>query len=299
MSKHTAYAAAVTQATAPAGRRQSNWPAMTTVLLLVIGFTYSDDIVEFALDLSGRRFADTGPWLVFALDGLLVLGTLALKWRISGRDSALRTFLRRQVTGLWGIGAALVVVSHLVLIGTAAPRARLEVSTSVWVSLLFTLVFVTAMALMLVSVLSEGNTSASRGWVVPLVLGTLAAQFASALWYPVIDVQEDCSDVASWFFSDIAHITPVVLLTLGLELNYVRRNTTAQNAGVRVAPVLTVMMLGVSEILALSMMVKAETPQCGMAAVWHEYIAFVFTAQSMTTGLATLMWLLVKDSAQE
>ena len=71
------------------------------------------------------------------------------------------------------------------------------------------------------------------------------------------------------------------------------------DAGMRVAPVLTVMMLGVSEVFALSMMVKADMPKCGMAAVWHEYIAFVFTAQSMTTGLATLMWQLVKDSLQE
>ena len=168
-----------------------------------------------------------------------------------------------------------------------------------WVSLLSTLVFVTAMALLLISALSEGSTTASRGWVVPLVLGTLAAQFASALWYPAIDVEEGCSDVASWYFSDMAHITPVILLTLGLELNYLRRNTAAQDAGMRVAPVLTVMMLGVSEVFALSMMVKADMPKCGMAAVWHEYIAFVFTAQSMTTGLATLMWLLVKDSVQE
>ena len=50
----------MTQATAPTTGRQSNWPAMTAVLLLVIGFTYSDDIVEFALDLSGRTFADAG-----------------------------------------------------------------------------------------------------------------------------------------------------------------------------------------------------------------------------------------------
>ena len=54
-----------------------------------------------------------------------------------------------------------------------------------------------------------------------------------------------------------------------------------------------------SLLLAFSMMVKADIPRCGMAAVWHEYIAFVFTAQSMAIGLTTLVWLLVKDSTQE
>lgn len=273
---------------------------MTAALLLVIGFTYSDDMVEFALDLTGRRFAGAGPWLVFALDSLLVVGTAVLKWRISGRGSDPMAFLRRLPTSWWGLGAALVVVAHLVLIATAAPRARLGVSTSVWVSLASTVVFVTAMALLLVSALSDGDTATSRGWVVPLVLGTLVAQVGSALWYPVIDVEKGCAgDVASWYFSDMAHITPVVLLTLGLELNYLRRNTTTLSPGMKVAPVLTVMMLTFSILLAFSMTVKADMPKCGMAAVWHEYISFVFTAQSMAIGLTTLVWLLVKDSLTE
>ena len=45
-SKHTPYAAAVTPESAPTDRRQPIWPAMTAVLLLVIGFTYSDDAVD-------------------------------------------------------------------------------------------------------------------------------------------------------------------------------------------------------------------------------------------------------------
>lgn len=274
---------------------------MIAALLLVIGFTYSDDAVEFVVDLSGRRLAGAGPWLVFALDSLLVAGTAVLKWRIGGGEGRDRAaFLRRLVISRWSLGAALVVVSHLVLIATAAPRARLGVSTSLGVSLLSTSVFVTAMALMLVSALSDGSTSTSRGWAAPLVLGTLVAQFASALWYPAIDVEKGCAgDVASWYFSDMVHITPVVLLTLGVELNYLRRNTSTLSAGMRVAPVLTVMVLAASMLLAFSMMVKADMPKCGMAAVWHEYISFVFTAQSMTIGVTTLVWLLVKDSVAE
>ncbi len=271
---------------------------MATALILVIGFTYSDDVVELILDLSGSQFAGAGPWLVFALDCALVTGTALLKWRISGRGTTPAVFLRRLPTSRWGLGAALMVVSHLTLIATAAPRARLGLSTSVGVSLLSTAVFVTAMALLLTSALTDGTGSISRSWVVPLVAGTLVAQAASALWYPVINTAGGCAgDVASWFFSDMVHITPVVLLTLGMEMNYARRNSTALNPGMRVAPVLTIMMLSASEVLAFSMVVKADMPKCGLAAVWHEYFSFVFTTQSMATGLATLVWLLVKDSA--
>ena len=88
----------------------------------------------------------------------------------------------------------------------------------------------------------------------------------------------------------------MVLLTLCLELNYLRRNDTTLSAGMRVAPVLTAMMLTVSITLAFSMTAKADMPNCGLAAVWHEYVCFVFTSQSMAIGLTTLVWLLVKDS---
>ena len=44
------------------------------------------------------------------------------------------------------------------------------------------------------------------------------------------------------------------------------------------------------------MLVKADAPRCGLAAVWHEYISFVVTAQAMAIGLATLVWLLLVDS---
>ena len=43
----------------------------------------------------------------------------------------------------------------------------------------------------------------------------------------------------------------------------------------------------IAEALAFTMLVKADTSRCGLAAVWHEYISFVVTAQAMAIGLAT------------
>ena len=268
---------------------------MVAAFALVIGFTYSDDVVEFVDDLTGGRFGGAGPWLVFALDCVLVAVTAALKWRMSD-DTDPGMFLRRMVIGRWGLAAALVVATHLTFIATAAQRARLGTSASLGINLLGTLVFLTALTLLLVSALSDKADRGTSSWVAPIVLGTVVAQLASALWYPVINREPGCAgEVASWYFSDMAHITPVLLLTLGIELGYLRRNSATLDAGQRVAPLLTVIMLGISELLALSMMVKADRPKCGLAAVWHEYIAFVFTAQAMTIGLATVMWMLISN----
>jgi len=65
-----------------------------TVALLVVGFTFSDDVVEFLCDITGYGHAANAPWLIFAFDMLLVLGTAALKWRINGGVTDRRTFLR-------------------------------------------------------------------------------------------------------------------------------------------------------------------------------------------------------------
>ena len=59
------------------------------------------------------------------------------------------------------------------------------------------------------------------------------------------------------------------------------------------APVFIVIIMCIAEALAFSMLVKADAPRCGLAAVWHEYISFVVTAQAMAIGLATLVWLLL------
>ena len=64
----------------------------------------------------------------------------------------------------------------------------------------------------------------------------------------------------------------------------------------RAAPILTVVWLRLAEGLAFSMQVKTDAVHCGVAAVWHEYTAFVVTVQATAIALATLVWLLVSDT---
>jgi len=272
---------------------------LAAAFTLVVGFTFSDDVVEFLLDVTGHSDSPARGWLVFALDGVLVLATAALKWRIDDGRTPVAALLRRMATGWWALGAVLVIGGHLTLIATAQQRAALGDTASVWISLLASAVFVVAMTLLLFSVLGEGT--ASRGWIVPLAVGTFVVEIASSLWYPVIDVQKGCAgEISASYFSEIVNIIAVVLLALGIESNFVRRSAAARDPGHRVAPVLTVILLSVGLALSFTMLAKADLgPFCGLGAVWHEYISFVVTAQALAIGLATLVWLMIVGAVQE
>ena len=273
----------------------SDLPALSAVFLLLICFTFSDDIVEFLLDITGHSelSATNRQWLVLALDLGLVLASAALKWRISrGRLSPSR-FVRRLLRSWWALGAALVLFSHLALIVTSEHRAGLGDVASIWLSITSSAIFVGAMTMLLFSVL--GESPGSRGWIIPLAIGAFVAQIASVFWYPVINVGGGCAgDVSSSYFSDMTNILSIVLLAVAVELNYVRRTAAADDSGTRVAPVFTVLLMSLGLTLAFTMLVKADfEPRCGIAAVWHEYIAFVVDTQALATGLVTLIWLLV------
>ena len=54
-------------------RNSLDLTALLAVALLVVGFTFSDDVVEFLCDLTGNAHAANAPWLIFAFDMMLVL----------------------------------------------------------------------------------------------------------------------------------------------------------------------------------------------------------------------------------
>lgn len=273
----------------------SDLPALAAVFLLLVCFTFSDDIVEFLLDVTG--YSDLGAtnrqWLVLVLDLGLVLVSAALKWRISREPLPPGQFMRRLLRSWWALGAALVLFGHLALIVTSEHRAGFGDVATIWLSITASAVFVGAMTMLLFSVL--GENAGSRGWILPLAIGAFVVQIASAFWYPVINVGGGCAgEISSSFFSDMTNITSIMLLAIAVELNYVRRTASANDSGTRVAPVFTLLMMSIGLVLAFTMLVKADfEPRCGLAAVWHEYIAFVVNTQALATGLATLIWLLL------
>lgn len=277
---------------------RTDLPALVTVFLLIVGFTFSDDFVEFTLDLTGnyQLVATQRQWLVMAVDVALVLTTAVLKWRISEDRLPPAEMIRKLLTGSWAVGALLVVGSHLALILTAEHRSGLGDVLSFWINVLASAVFVTAMTVLLLAVLSE--KSVSRGWVAPLAFGTFVVQVASALWYPWIEGKAGCAgEVSAQFYFDMSQMLALVLLTTAVELNYVRRNAIELDAGRRMAPVFVVLLLCTALGLCMSMDVKVDQePACGTGAVWHEYITFVVSVQALAIGLATLVWLLLSDA---
>lgn len=281
-------------------RAATQWPALLAVSAMVIGFTYSDDLTEFGLGVSGVRI---GWWrlIVVVIDIALLAAAAFLKWRISTQANpglSGRRFLSGLIRSWWALGAGLVLVVHLLVIAVYGTGRWVPL----WGSLLLSTVFVAAMGLVLASALDTDATPGvgwtRHGWVLPLVIGTFVVQVASALWFPVIDVVPGCAnEISTDFFAQTVQVLPVLLVTLGIEMSFLRRRGSVLRPADRAAPVLTVLLLCVAEALAFSMLVKAHAEHCGTAAVWHEYTAFVVSVQAMAIGLATLAWLLVADSA--
>lgn len=88
----------------------------------------------------------------------------------------------------------------------------------------------------------------------------------------------------------------LVLLTMTIELNHLRRNAREGDPGTRVAPGFTVLLICTALALAFSVLVKADSAPCGPGAVWHEYIAFVVSVQALAIGLSTLIWLYLANA---
>jgi hypothetical protein len=59
----------MTRATASSpAERSSDILPLLAVFMLIVGFTFSDDFVEFLLDVTGHPHFSARPWLVFVLD---------------------------------------------------------------------------------------------------------------------------------------------------------------------------------------------------------------------------------------
>lgn len=285
------------------GTAPADWAAILAVFAMVIAFTYTDDLVEFILAVTDIGI-DTGQLMVAGLDLLLIAATARLKWRITARGDgplSLRNFLSQLLRSWWSVGATLVVVLHMFVIGLSD---NLGQGGWLWTSLPISLLFVVAMGLVLVSTLDSGppfgaGAWSRNGWILPLIIGTFTVQIASALWYPAIYAISSCDNqISTDFFAQMVQVIPMLLITLGIELSFVRRAGSVRGPGQRAAPILTVVMLCVAEGLAFSMLVKADATHCSLAAVWHEYIAFVVAVQATAIALATLVWLLLSEATE-
>lgn len=272
--------------------------AVFAVFLLVVGVTYSGDIVEFAH--TGAGSTAQGPrWLIAVIDIGLILSALPLQRYVLARAKPERRldwpeFAAIVARSWWPVGMVLMVVVHVAMIFT--PRI-------LWVDLLGTLLSTVAMTFALVAALdiSEGGRRAvGNSWIIPISAGTLIVQVASVLWFPVINVEGECADTISpEFFSQMVQVIPMLLITLGIELGYFRRARIAMTPGERAAPILTVVLLCLAEGLTFSMLVADDRLKCGLIVTLQEYAAFVVSIQATAVALATVVWLLFANADAE
>jgi hypothetical protein len=270
--------------------------AILAVFLMVVAFTYNDEVVEMAHAGAGGYVAYS-RWIVLLVDCAIVLCAAGLKWRMEARENPSGTmswqkFLPRLLHSPWPSGVALMVALHIVMV-----FLPFNLAVDITVSMLFTV----SMSLVLVAALDVGTLGADRSrhrdWILPVLLGTLVVQVAAALWFPVLDVEGNCAGTVSTdFFSQMVQVIPMLLVTLGIELGVLRRSSPLRTPGQRAAPILTVVMLCVAEILSFSMLVASDRTACGVAATMHEFAAFVLSVQATSIALVTLVWLLMTDS---
>jgi hypothetical protein len=292
--------------------------ALVLVFVWVGAYTYSEDVVDAINDVTSAmgiaRFPDwVWVWAPLAVDTVLILASWPLKRRIAASDGD-----GPRLWGWWTTGALLTVAVHAMLNLTEPHQLN---TATVWLYILASLLFVIAMGLLLTSALNADPTTLfnwslrearPRDWVrthsmLPLIIGTFFGYLATPLWYPVITLHTSPIGPAGEhvcppaidpeYFAQMTSIIPLLLITLGIEFNYLRRDDDAEQEPVqRAAPILTVILLCLALGLAVSALVGKDG--CGLAAVWHEYISLVITAQAGAIGLATIVWLLLSSPAK-
>jgi hypothetical protein len=298
--------------TSERSQRAAGRLALVLVSFWVIVFTYSEDVVDVIDDVTeavGRlRFPEwVWVWAPLALDIALIVASWPLKRLIAKSDGD-----SGRLWGWWTFGALLTVAVHLMWISTEPHGVN---PATVWLHILASSLFVIAMGILLTSALNADpmtlfsprlRDARPRDWIrthstLPLIVGTFFGYVATPLWYP--EILPHSSPVGSsgdqgcppaidpQYFAQMTQMIPMVLITLGIEFNYVRQAKGAQEPIQRAAPILTVILLCIAEGLAFSALLKKQA--CGLAAVWHEYTALVVTFQASAIGLATFVWLLL------
>lgn len=306
--------------TSPAtASRSLGAPVFGVIFLLLFGYSFSEEIVTAVLEAFGRD--DTGaPAIVIAVDAVILLAVGLLKRTIDRIDGG--------APGLWGwwwTGAGVILLCDVVL-------AVVSTHPPVGVDQLLALLLALAMGLVLVSSLNADPLtlfSARRraemplDWqrvraVVPLVIGSYAAYAGAALWwdYRSLDVMRTLDPATAaaaqdiplsqrgqfyvfscWgavsprYFEQMTYVIPALLITLGIEAGFFRRYR--HDPIERVATGVTVMVMSLGLVGALSTL-PWEGVGCGQVlSKWHEYIVFVLTLQGVFMGLATLIWQLL------
>ena len=293
------------------------------VFVLVVVFSYSEAIISGVSALAGNSQYVGWRWFVLLIDALIIAATGLLKRRIAKVDGN-----GNRLWGSWALGACLAIAVDLVLLASGE-------AITVWGDLVAATLFVAAMGILLISALNgDPDTVLSPArrrerpadWirarsVIPLIVGTYAGYVAGTIWTDVLNVdvvrtldtakaaeifqrpvaeQLDLLDklcsgaINPEFFAQMCGVIPLLLIAIGIEYGYFRR--TLREPAARAATIITIALLCIGLVFALSALLKSGKGCGDVLTGWHEYLAFVLTVQSAAIGLVMLVWLLVVNS---
>ena len=96
------------------------------------------------------------------------------------------------------------------------------------------------------------------------------------------------------YFAQISQLIPLLLIAVGLEAGFFDRFRQASVD--RAAIIATVLILFVGEVMSLSALPLSNQGCLGTMSPWHEYTAFILTAEACFVAIATLIWALIPRS---
>lgn len=307
-------------------RHRRDRAVMAVVLLLLFGFSYSEDYVFAILEAAGRD--EVVAWLV-GLVGFDV-AVLSLVGVLKGAIARAEGDSRRLWRWWWTAFSAVVCLDVLLVLLPEEHPLWIDLASSVVLAILMGLLMMVALngdPLTLFS--ATRRAAAPTDWarvraVVPLVLGTIAGYVAATAFDDFFDLDtvrvldaEMQAEVAAMplaeqlgafatlcegavspaFFQQVVAVIPLLLLTIGVEFNFFRR--ALDEPAQRAAAAATVAVMAIGLLLAVSTLPWAGSGCGGVLGYWHEYLTFVIAVQGIATGLATLLWLLVVSAPDQ
>ena len=289
------------------------------VFLLVFAFSYSEEIVIGLFNAIGQ--GDSAKWriaLIVADLGILFWAAM-LKRSISRTDQSPPRLWRS-----WWMGFAIIIALDVGLSGLPeTPPVWINVLSSTLLTVAMAVLLVSSIDADPLTLFSSSRRAAlPRDWrrvraVMPLAVGVLAAFLGATVFADYFDFHavrtldpHTAAQVAAlplserlsvnaqlcknainpFYFQHVVGLLPVLLLTLGVELNRFRR--TLLDPAQRATTAATVTVMSVALLLGLSTLPWDGTGCGEVLARWHEYLAFEVSLQAVFTALATLVWVL-------
>lgn len=267
----------------------------TVLLVLILVFTL---LLRWLRGRGHPKLWSTLSWWILGSGITIIMDflvTLAEQARAKDQaPSSSHTFRERPVGYLFDLGP------------------RLDRTHGLWFDVLSSILYVFSLAILIAVICGvtlrastrEKRVERSAAWsrfrvALPLLLGTLAAYVGSVIWDNVLadNAQRDGNlaqcygAVNQQYFAQISQIIPLLLIAVGLEAKMIER--LLREPTQRAITILTVVILCIGELLALSTL-PLSNADCGrVLEVWHEYSAFVLTLDACSVALAMLVWALL------